>query len=111
VIDRRRFLKVLAAAGAPAVRGARAELDPPVNPKPRFAADPFSLGVASGSVEAAPEWAHLVHAEPKGLAPDRPYWYRFTAGAAQTPVGRTRTAPAAAVVPARLRFAFASCQP
>ena len=66
--------------------------------------------VASGSAETAPEWGHSVHAEPQGLAPDRPYWYRFTAGAAQSPIGRTRTAPALDAAAARLRFAFASCQ-
>lgn len=162
VIDRRGFLKALAAAGAafssmPAAR-ARAELNPPVDAKPRFATDPFSLGVASGyplpagmvlwtrlapapaeadggmgraivpvrweiatdeamrdivasgSAEAAPEWGHSVHVEPQGLAPDRPYWYRFNAGDAQSAIGRTRTAPALDAAPARLRFAFASCQ-
>ncbi len=156
--DRRAFLKAFAGAGALAAAGARAEVSPTVNPRPRFSADPFSLGVASGyplpggmvlwtrlapapaeddggmgreivpvrwelatdeamrkvvasgSAEAAPEWSHSVHAEPQGLAPDRPYWYRFSAGAAQSPVGRTRTAPALDVIPARLRFAFASCQ-
>ena len=65
--------------------------------------------VASGSAEAHPDWAHSVHAEPRGLAPDRWYWYRFTAGDARSPVARTRTAPAADAA-ARLRFAFASCQ-
>ena len=66
--------------------------------------------VASGSAEATPEWGHSVHVEPQGLAPDRPYWYRFRAGDAQSPIGRTRTAPAVDASPARLRFAFASCQ-
>jgi alkaline phosphatase D len=156
--DRRAFLKAFAGAGALAAAGARAEVNPTVNPRPRFSADPFSLGVASGyplpggmvlwtrlapapaeddggmgheivpvrwelatdeamrevvasgSAEAAPEWGHSVHVEPQGLAPDRPYWYRFSAGAAQSPIGRTRTAPAVDAAPARLRFAFASCQ-
>jgi alkaline phosphatase D len=66
--------------------------------------------VASGGAEALPEWAHSVHVEPRGLEPDRWYWYRFTAGEAASPVGRTRTAPAAGAAVARLRFAFASCQ-
>ncbi len=66
--------------------------------------------VASGSAESAPEWGYSVHVEPQGLAPARPYWYRFSAGAAQSPIGRTRTAPAADASPERLRFAFASCQ-
>ena len=66
--------------------------------------------VASGTEQARPEWAHSVHTAPTGLEPDRWYWYRFTAGDAQSPVGRARTAPVAGAQPARLRFGFASCQ-
>jgi alkaline phosphatase D len=66
--------------------------------------------VHAGTVEARPEWAHSVHVEAAGLDPERWYWYRFAAGDAQSPVGRTRTAPAAGSPVARLRFAFASCQ-
>ncbi len=40
-----------------------------------------------------------VHADPVGLAPDRWYHYRFRAGAHLSPVGRTRTAPAAGGAP------------
>jgi alkaline phosphatase D len=66
--------------------------------------------VAAGEAVADPEWAHAVHVEAKGLEPDRWYWYRFMALGAESPVGRTRTAPAAGAQPGRLRFAFASCQ-
>jgi alkaline phosphatase D len=66
--------------------------------------------VASGTEYATPEWAHSVHVEPGDLQPNRPYWYRFSAGEAQSPIGRARTAPGPAGKPARLRFAFASCQ-
>src|SRR3954462_8523941 len=66
--------------------------------------------VRRGETSAEPEWAHSVHVEVQGLEPDRWYWYRFTAGGAQSPIGRTRTAPVAALQPARLRFGFASCQ-
>ena len=126
--------------------------------QPRFDADPFSLGVASGSpmpdsvvlwtrlapqplvadggmpaadinvrweiahdqgfrdiarrgtVTASHDAAHSVHVVANGLAPGRWYWYRFTAGNAVSPVGRTRTAPAADDAAPRLRYAFASCQ-
>jgi alkaline phosphatase D len=125
--------------------------------RPRFAADPFSLGVASGdptpdsvilwtrlaldplggggmpprpvavdwevatdeglrdvvrrgTALATPELAHAVHIDVRGLAPDRWYWYRFAAGDALSPVGRTRTTPAAGAAVERLRFAFVSCQ-
>jgi alkaline phosphatase D len=150
--DRRRFLQALAALG---VAGAAASARAQLNPRPRFAASPFTLGiasgypqpgrivlwtrlapeplapdggmapetipvrweiardealkdiVASGTAYATPEWAHSVHVEVAGLQAGREYWYRFTAGDAASPVGRTRTAPR---VSRRLRFAFASCQ-
>jgi alkaline phosphatase D len=66
--------------------------------------------VAQGTAAATPQLAHTVHAEVRGLRPDRWYWYRFRAGDAVSPVGRTRTLPAADAMPERLRFAFASCQ-
>jgi alkaline phosphatase D len=66
--------------------------------------------VRSGEALAHPDWAHSVHAEVHGLAPDRWYWYRFTAGGAQSRIGRTRTAPSPSQEASRLRFAFASCQ-
>ncbi|MBL8756430.1 MAG: alkaline phosphatase D family protein [Planctomycetes bacterium] len=66
--------------------------------------------VAKGTVAALPELAHAVHVELDGLAPERHYWYRFRAGDAVSPIGRTRTFPVPAAMPARLRFAFASCQ-
>ena len=75
------------------------------------AADPqFRRIVRSGVEYAAPDWAHSVHVEPGGLEAGRPYWYRFTAGGARSPVGRTATAPARNAVPERLRLAVASCQ-
>ncbi len=152
--DRRDFLKALAALGFTAAGRAGAQL----NSKPRFALQPFSLGVASGypqpggvvlwtrlaphpaapggglapdiipvdweiahdeamndvaasgTAYAAPEWAHSVHVEAAGLKAGRTYWYRFRAGDAQSPLGRTHTAPAPSANLARLRFAIASCQ-
>src|SRR5262245_46932085 len=66
--------------------------------------------VRHGDAQAAPQLAHSVHVELRGLEPDRHYWYRFMAGGATSPIGRTRTAPAASADTRRLRFAFASCQ-
>lgn len=66
--------------------------------------------VRRGQELASPEWGHSVHVDAEGLEPGRWYWYRFTAGEAQSPIGRTRTAPAATAAGERLRFAFASCQ-
>jgi alkaline phosphatase D len=66
--------------------------------------------VQEGTLFAEPEWAHSIHAEVMGLEPDRPYWYRFTAGNAASPIGRAHTAPAAGALRDQFRFAFASCQ-
>ena len=70
----------------------------------------FAKVVASRAEFPTPEWGHSVHAEVSGLAPDRWYFYRFLAGDAISPTGRTRSAPPTQSLPARLRFAFASCQ-
>jgi alkaline phosphatase D len=66
--------------------------------------------VQSGKTTAAPLLGHTVHVEVTGLKPDRWYWYRFRAGDAESPIGRTRTLPEPGATPERLRFAFASCQ-
>ena len=66
--------------------------------------------VKHGRVTASAAWAHSVHVEVDGLEPGRVYWYRFHAGAATSPVGRTRTLPRRSDDVDRLRFAFVSCQ-
>lgn len=70
----------------------------------------FTQIAARGTERAEAAWAHSVHAEPAGLQPDRAYWYRFSALGQQSPVGRTRTAPAPDAPVSSLRFAIASCQ-
>lgn len=70
----------------------------------------FQKIVAQGTAVATPELGHSVHVEAQGLRPDRWYFYRFHAGDARSPVGRTRTLPAADAQPDQLKFAFASCQ-
>lgn len=66
--------------------------------------------VNTGKSVAAREWAHSVHVEVGGLSPHTHYWYQFRAGNELSPVGRTRTFPAAGTDVDRLRFAFVSCQ-
>ncbi len=66
--------------------------------------------VRTGTATAVPTLAHSVHVELSGLEPAHWYWYRFMAGDAVSPAGRTRTAPAGDTVVEQLRFAFASCQ-
>ncbi|HEX3157585.1 MAG TPA: alkaline phosphatase D family protein, partial [Gemmatimonadaceae bacterium] len=70
----------------------------------------FARIVQRGEALALPELAHSVHVEVRGLASDRVYWYRFITGGAASPVGRTRTAPAAGARLDRFALAFASCQ-
>ncbi len=66
--------------------------------------------VKKGRTMAVPSLAHSVHVEVAGLKADRWYWYQFRVGKELSPVGRTRTAPAADATPEKLRYAFASCQ-
>lgn len=70
----------------------------------------FSTILQSGIVVARPELAHAVHVDVTGLEPARWYFYRFFAGDVQSPVGRTKTAPALGSAPEAVRFAMASCQ-
>jgi alkaline phosphatase D len=70
----------------------------------------FSLGLRRGEFVARPERAHSVHVQVDRLDSGRRYFYRFIAGDAASPVGRTRTAPAADEPVSRLRLALASCQ-
>ena len=72
--------------------------------------DAMTRIVQSGTTRATPEWSHSIHIEVTGLRPERWYWYRFKVGTELSPIGRTRTAPPLDALPARLRFAFASCQ-
>jgi alkaline phosphatase D len=77
----------------------------------QVATDPdFRNVVKAGSEPATPELAHSVHAEVDGLQPSADYWFRFRVGSEESPVGHTRTAPAAGSDPARVAFGLASCQ-
>ena len=66
--------------------------------------------IKRGRAIAASEWAHSVHVEVDGLAPEQWYWYQFKAGGHASAIGRTRTLPRPDAPVDRLRFAFASCQ-
>ncbi len=66
--------------------------------------------VVTGSELARPDRAFAVHAEVRGLPPNRPYWYQFSTGREESAVGRAITAPILRSPLQKLRFAFASCQ-
>lgn len=70
----------------------------------------FGEIVREGTEFARPELAHSVHVEVTGLNPASEYFYRFKAGPELSPVGRTKTAPAAGAALAGMSFAFVSCQ-
>ena len=77
----------------------------------QVATDPeFRSVVKAGSESATPELAHSVHAEVEGLRPSADYWFRFRVGSEESPVGHTRTAPAAGSDPGKITFGLASCQ-
>ncbi|MCD2152703.1 alkaline phosphatase D family protein [Rhodococcus cerastii] len=69
----------------------------------------FASVVASGSVAASAESDHTAKVDVTGLDSSTTYWYRFTAGSAVSPVGRTRTAPSNSADLDRLRFGVVSC--
>jgi alkaline phosphatase D len=66
--------------------------------------------VRSGVTLAMPDVAHSIHLEVMGLQPARWYWYRFRAQGVESPIGRTRTAPAPGAPLSSLTFAAACCQ-
>ncbi|MET0187799.1 MAG: alkaline phosphatase D family protein [Pseudonocardia sediminis] len=68
----------------------------------------FTRILRRGRTRTGPELGHSVHVEVGGLAPGREYWYRFRAGSALSPAGRTRTAPSPGSM-APLAMCFTSC--
>lgn len=72
--------------------------------------DKMKKTVMRGQVYARPELGHSVHVDVMGLQPGREYFYRFTCGAAVSPVGRALTLPTPTDSPDRLKFALACCQ-
>ncbi|MEV4330513.1 alkaline phosphatase D family protein [Streptomyces sp. NPDC049597] len=69
----------------------------------------FGRIVARGSDTSRAASDHTVKADVRGLRPASTYWFRFRAGSAVSPVGRTRTAPAAGAAAAGVRFGVVSC--
>lgn len=74
----------------------------------QVATDPEMRNVVQqGEVTATAETDHTVHVDVRGLKPDTVYFYRFGAVDKQSPLGRTKTAPAGHVD--NQRWAIASC--
>jgi phosphodiesterase/alkaline phosphatase D-like protein len=74
------------------------------------ATDPdLSDVVARGTVAAEPARDHTVHVAVTGLQPATTYWYGFATGDERSPVGRTRTLPAAGAPLDRIRLGVVCC--
>ncbi|MEU6095500.1 alkaline phosphatase D family protein [Streptomyces sp. NPDC047079] len=69
----------------------------------------FTSIVAKGSTTATAASDHTVKADIRGLEAATDYWFRFSAGGTDSPVARTRTAPAADAAVSGLRFGVVSC--
>jgi len=67
----------------------------------------FTTLAASGSTRALAASAHTVKVDATGLSAGKDYFYRFRSGSHSSPVGRTRTLPAAGA--ASLSMAVMSC--
>ena len=74
------------------------------------ALDPvFTRLVAQGTTTAEAATDYTLKLDLTGLRPDTAYYYRFVSATKTSPVGRTRTAPAADATVDRLRLAFVTC--
>ncbi len=69
----------------------------------------FGELTASGALVTGPDRDHTVKVEAAGLKAATDYYFRFTAGQHESPVGRTRTAPALDADVSELRFGVVSC--
>ncbi|MGW7288394.1 alkaline phosphatase D family protein [Streptomyces sp. NPDC054847] len=69
----------------------------------------FTQVAARGTTVSKAAFDHTVKVDVRGLRPGTSYWYRFTAGGAVSPVGRTRTAPAMDAATPGVRFGVVSC--
>ncbi|MFE2021363.1 alkaline phosphatase D family protein [Streptomyces sp. NPDC059499] len=72
----------------------------------------FSRIAAQGTAVSEAASDHTVKADVRGLRPATTYYFRFSAGGGEpvrSPVGRTRTAPAAGTATPGIRFGVVSC--
>ncbi|MGW1022476.1 alkaline phosphatase D family protein [Streptomyces sp. NPDC002577] len=69
----------------------------------------FTTVVGRGATIAKAGSDHTVKADVRGLHPASVYYFRFSAGDAVSPVGRTRTAPAYDADASGVRFGVVSC--
>jgi alkaline phosphatase D len=70
----------------------------------------FTALVASVDLTASATYDNTVRAKVNNLSAATTYFYRFVAGVDTSPVGQSKTAPAATSTPAEVRFAWFTCQ-
>ncbi len=70
----------------------------------------FRRIVQEGTTMATPDLAHSVHVDVQSLSPKTEYWYRFSAGDAESKIGRTLTLPSPTQSVSSARFTTCSCQ-
>lgn len=70
----------------------------------------FDRLVASGVAVAEAKYGHSIHVDVTGLDAGTEYFYRFRVTGETSPVGRTKTLPAAGAAVDQFRFVFATCQ-
>lgn len=70
----------------------------------------FSALIVNSTLSALPDWDYTLRNKVTGLAASTTYYYRFIVGGQTSPVGRTKTAPAAGTPLSQLKFAFITCQ-
>lgn len=75
-----------------------------------IASDPEMRNIVqSGAARAEARYAFSVHHDVTGLAPARPYWFRFVSGDAVSRVGRATTIPAPGTEISAIKIGVASC--
>ena len=70
----------------------------------------FSQIVQSGTGIGSAQNDGCIKVLAEGLSPGQRFFYRFTVGGLTSPIGRTKTLPAAGSAPQSVRLAVASCQ-
>lgn len=91
------------------VRAEASNADIDVNLQVSTSSD-FSTLVASVALKATATYDFTVRAKVTGLAPATRLYYRFVSGSDTSPVGTTRTAPAAGSANTQVKFAWFTCQ-
>ncbi|MEU4272492.1 alkaline phosphatase D family protein [Streptomyces sp. NPDC026092] len=69
----------------------------------------FTRTAAQGAATASAASDHTVKVDVRGLRPETPYWFRFSAGDTVSPIGRTKTTPTADATTPGVRFGVVSC--